>query len=547
VATRITCLSPFHLVHLDPAKAKQQYFDSAKHAADTERTMPTARVDRGASDRGLSVRTDFRVVLFLFLLANSIPAPAVYAEGAVEGRVVDVAGNPVQGLAVTAVDMDDCRRCFKTETDGGGKYVFPTLPDGIYCVSVREDRSCVAGKSDIVVTRDATAEQDFRLSGGEIWGKVMDETGAPIPGAKVSANAPGHRHFTETSKDGSYLLRRLQPGDYTLSARSDAHPEMKTEPVLIAEPTSVVSGVDIVLPPGGRVRGHISGPDGESIAEAKITLRGDSDSGEREYVFGKSSKDGTYALPAARTGTCDIAFGAKGLAFQRVEEVRVVAGKETVVNATLSPPAAIEGIVRSAVTGKPVADATVEADPADDGRWFPWYLDEVITSSTGYYRLSGELPGGIFEVSVEPPTKDLLPAKVEPVITRSGETTTGIDLELPPSSSISGTVRDTTGNPAEGVRLGALEEDRRPGWGPVPFYLRHAPSAVTDASGRFRIPGVAPGPYCLTLLPEYKNPLDEPPPLGYRGGGKRSGGRGRGNSGKGNGQHQRNGAFGPHG
>lgn len=53
---------------------------------------------------------------------------------------------------------------------------------------------------------------------GAITGTVLDESGAAIPGAEVSAVSDAGRVVTVTGADGSFRLVNLQPGRYTLAA-----------------------------------------------------------------------------------------------------------------------------------------------------------------------------------------------------------------------------------------------------------------------------------------------------------------------------------------
>jgi hypothetical protein len=58
---------------------------------------------------------------------------------------------------------------------------------------------------------------------GGITGKISDQSGARVPGAKLSVTAPatGLTRETTSASDGGYLLTSLPPGDYTLTVQLD--------------------------------------------------------------------------------------------------------------------------------------------------------------------------------------------------------------------------------------------------------------------------------------------------------------------------------------
>lgn len=53
---------------------------------------------------------------------------------------------------------------------------------------------------------------------GNIYGKVIDQSGQPLPGVTVTANAGGQRNTFLTESDGAYRFLRLAPGRYTVTA-----------------------------------------------------------------------------------------------------------------------------------------------------------------------------------------------------------------------------------------------------------------------------------------------------------------------------------------
>jgi hypothetical protein len=79
---------------------------------------------------------------------------------------------------------------------------------------------------------------------GSIRGTVIDELGAAIPGAQISATSatvPGEFRAT-TGIDGQYRLADLPPGDYTVVA------ELTGFATIVRSPVTVRAGLNLILP-----------------------------------------------------------------------------------------------------------------------------------------------------------------------------------------------------------------------------------------------------------------------------------------------------------
>lgn len=100
--------------------------------------------------------------------------------------------------------------------------------------------------SSLVITSPCTAQRYL----GAIAGQVSDPTGAKVAGVKVTATESSTKYETTvaTNADGTYSLPALQPGTYTVTARSQSfRMETLTNVVLTAGQTV---GLNITLQPG---------------------------------------------------------------------------------------------------------------------------------------------------------------------------------------------------------------------------------------------------------------------------------------------------------
>jgi len=170
---------------------------------------------------------------------------------------------------------------------------------------------------------------------------------------------------------------------------------------------------------------------------------------------------------------------------------------------------------RITVDGKPKAGLVVELLTRDtNGPRRP--IAKAITSKTGKYALTG-IESGTYDVSPSTPTL-VVPNQGQSgqsgksVTIETGESVAGIDFDLVSKGSISGQVRDVSGEPVKGqtVELILRGEDN---------YLRPFSSSVsgdhtTNDEGVYRISGVPPGRYILKVgtaygLTSYGGPNDK--------------------------------------
>lgn len=128
----------------------------------------------------------------------------------------------------------------------------------------------------------AAAAQDF----GSISGTITDaETGAPIVGEYVNANARDSYGGAISASDGSYLIDGLPPGDYRLSAASEAvvsdyvpeywpdAPSYEEAGVVEVAAGQDVTGIDFVLEKGGVVTGTVTNAwTGSAISEVFVSI-----------------------------------------------------------------------------------------------------------------------------------------------------------------------------------------------------------------------------------------------------------------------------------
>ncbi|MFC1735641.1 carboxypeptidase regulatory-like domain-containing protein, partial [Candidatus Hydrogenedentota bacterium] len=141
--------------------------------------------------------------------------------GTIEGDVVNMAGQPVEGAQVylsSAVNnyvLSDAEGAFRFENIGK-----------FWATSLRASHPEYARfQSKSFATDENTAIKDFiaRLGrGGTIAGTVLDESGNPLKGVEVQVMVRNYEAYCQRSTDeqGNYIVESVPPRDYRVSVPS---------------------------------------------------------------------------------------------------------------------------------------------------------------------------------------------------------------------------------------------------------------------------------------------------------------------------------------
>jgi hypothetical protein len=265
--------------------------------------------------------------------------------------------------------------------------------------------------------------------------------------------------------------------------------------LLVPGTTATTSGAE----PIGTLTGTVTG-NGAPVASALVTLtpvdRLGSASGRAQRTF--TDGQGRYAFPDLPEGRVKLQVRAPlggdlvdtywpaDHTFDDAGVIEVEAGT-TMADLDLPEGGSASGQVVEARTGSPVVGARVTASIADDrasgsvGAIGP-------AAGPGQFSLTGLPPVPVeLSVALPPGSPFLPPAQDRPGTDDSlrldgGAITTGLSIGLRRSATISGTVRDDAGAPVVGADVRLV--------GCLPGCPRHATS---DALGRYRLEGVAPG------------------------------------------------------
>ena len=333
---------------------------------------------------------------------------------------------------------------------------------------------------------------------GAFSGVVLSRaTGAGIGGAEVTFSRGGAAASVRCAVDGTFRFEPPEAGRWQLAtASAPGHapfaPEWGHSPVLLdARPGEQVGGLTLWLSPVVRYAGRVEDPAGQPVEGAQVRVVGGA-TGEHALLPSAegavSGPGGAFVvqapddalLEARHTG---FAPGRAALDFAARSTGRVVVR----LGAAGAPgtPAPITGRVLAG--GAPVEGALVAARLLLRGG--PGSAEEPVSAQA----LSDA--EGLFTLRDMAPGRHLLTAAREgftqarAVVVRAGEEAT---IELTRGGTLSGVVRDAaTGAPVAPFRV----EARRGGRG---WRLPVGAATVVDASGRFELRDLPPGPVTVT-------------------------------------------------
>jgi hypothetical protein len=421
---------------------------------------PTQCRDSNLSVRGFAFSTSLSCCLAIAFILQSAPflpgaqpSPGTAKTASIAGEVVKEPGSQPLKKALVQVVAEGQGESYTASSDADGHFRVENVAPGRYRIFI--ERTGFVGvnsqgrQSDVnVVTVEAgqsVEDQLFRmLPTATITGRITDEDGDPMPGARIIAlrKKPGKTTHeavasSNTNDLGEYRLASLFPGQYTILA----------------------------MPP----------PDFRDYERQP-----------EKSPPGDAAPDTRY-LTTYYPGTNDPAQGTS---------VAVNAGDEIPINLTLVPQRTYR--IRGVVTGIPAGQKPAVELFSKPGDSLRANASEI--GSDGQFEIRGVAPGSyVMKMATESGTQALTAQQEINVVASDVE---GIKLVPQPSFTISGHLHVEGAAPGElsqfAVNLRQTELPEDPG-----FFMSQdffGANAVVDRQGNFEWKNVSPGNYIVRVF-----------------------------------------------
>lgn len=403
----------------------------------------------------------------------------------------------------------------------------------------------------VVIAVLLPAGKDFG-SGATITGQVVDaRTFQPLRNAIVSVERPSASGTAlpsylgfRTGLDGKFILRGVPPGIVNFIVTKAGYPPGPYASIRPATDGETIDNVVLTVPPAASIGGRLLDETGQAVAGAMVTIRSASQPGPsaRFLMIGgavTTDEDGQYWVGNLSAGEYAVTVGGPtdqalilSLGGSEVDIDILSAGRPPggqtakVVLATGQERMAVDIVVRfgQQYTGpRPIdtGSATISGQVVDR-RGVGIQHAAVLLRSTekGAGTITTRTDGaGRFQfLRVRPGSVSLSVARSESIasVAETGRSTTleiaagarveNVVLTSPRGGMISGTLTDEFGDPAVGV-VTMLASTRLEQAGDLSFIVSRleAPllmgrAAVTDAKGRYRVSGLAPGEYLVSVI-----------------------------------------------
>ncbi len=353
------------------------------------------------------------------------------------------------------------------------------------------------------VERSPAARSLGALRNGRLAGRVVDDDGEPIAGARIrlAAMEPIDEGGDEAQKTlssdvaGGFRLEGLGEGPFLLVANAEGR---RAEVLRDLRPGA--DDLEIVLSAQSGIAGRVLDAEtGAPVARFSVEAAGVGRfNRSRRLPRSFESEDGSFEISDLEGGQYVRAFTAEGFVPERVEPFWVrdsVMSRD--VEVRLRSGLAVQGTVVDEDSGTPVAGAGVHHNSADN----PWLLGRgEETESDGSFAIEGVTRGARLVVRHE----EYVDVETEPLGLSGEKALSGLVIRLSRGGAVDGYARSEDGSTYEGGRAVAHTEVFRPVSG-----VQLLKSAEVDRSGYFLIRGLEPGRYRVEVRPPSTSAVDK--------------------------------------
>ena len=436
---------------------------------------------------------------------------ALTAPATVSGTVNDAGGKPVPDAEVW---VSVATRQLKRRNGFRGWSPYYTLPgrfhmatrttaDGRFRIeSVPADASLdlAASKPGLALEQTSSSRMgnSFKYKSGEsnivltlkpagaVEGVVVEEdTGKPLPGARVLLASPGfgggQQASALTGTDGVFRLADLGEGEWNLRAMvgTNEFSDWVCEPAAASvTPLATNRNVKITASRGGVIEVSVRGADGQVLKETQVSASAQN--------VGQSAQTSDLGIARLRLAPGDYSLFVQQAGWRVFQsQATCDKGQTNRQEVVLEPAPRIAGVVLDPA-GKPAPKITVALFPNSDG--------ETLTDDQGRFSLTSDPNrfGGMGDMQSVIIARDIahnLAATLE-----GEENNTNLSVRLEPGLTLVGRVTDTNGKAVTNAEFYVMFHTERMG-------SSLGSPVAAGADGRFEVKGLPAGRhYSLTVM-----------------------------------------------
>ncbi len=436
---------------------------------------------------------------FAGLVAVCLAVCGARAEGgSVSGRLLDAAGKPLARARVTWVAYrtdDQAILDMSSAAEPPALGEAATGPDGSFRIALDKPDVAVAlrisppgspslrFRGPFDSTEDVSLDDVHASAGVRLSGRVVDDEGKPVAGARVRAAST--EMFSEqdssalseakTGADGSFAMDDAPSGTRTVVARASGFVQASLFQV---DPKP---DVKLTLKRGGTIRGVVLDVNGKPAAGAIVIS---------EDQGAESDAQGAFRLTGVEPGVRSVQAVWKEDFAVRRDNLRVRRGQDVEAPLRLARAAAIAGTVIDETSRKPVAGARVAASSGGMAFGRRRMERSLRADAKGKFRLNG-LASRPYAVTAS--REGYLSSTINGVSASTAAPGT-VHLALARAASVAGKVIDEKGQPVPAAQVRLASE------GGMRAFTRRGPAAfiggqgaLTAADGSFRLRNLTAG------------------------------------------------------
>ncbi len=358
-----------------------------------------------------------------------------------------------------------------------------------------------------------------RAAGGAIEGTVTLPGGTPAAGVCVTALGASEVGGTTAADgtfhldvpNGAYRVRTADCVDPTRDLVTTWWPQKldPNESTQVAVDGDTATGVDTILPQGGRIVGTLSGPEGEPVGNGQVVVSPLTGPEFNAILIAQADGTGSYVAHGVPVGSWRV----QGLGYpyapnyrgdtddwRKTTPTEVTSGGTTTVDLLLHKGATLSGVVTQDGTGHQglCVDAWGSADDVH-------LATTAVTAADGSFSMPTVRPGAV-RLSAQLCTAGSHKTwygessnydTATPIVLGEGAAVGGLDVALIATPRLRGTVTDPAGKPVAGVEVDVYD-----GTGNA----QTSSFGRTDANGRYEVDGLLDKLYKVGARAPYSRP-----------------------------------------